>query len=286
MNILKGDFIYMSSGYQLYHDVYTLTSLYQHYAPEIERVFYYLNGKVNQLNKCQLVMGYYSPINFACFRYPNYVIVYVGSLIDVFCDRENPRDMILSIASLTIAHELLHADQCIDARQYKVNADYCNNIENSAEYNAEIWCYAHKQDFKRELGFNYVLGVGKTTGIYKRHNDTFVSNMLLGTFRSDVLVDLFNKTLQENENVGVRVVDLNGQSTFFIAKLHGNIDVSEDSLYALAKVLRLAVPNPNAYQYTLELSHMHGENKELGIDDMKVLNIQITEMTYNPFPFN
>ena len=276
----------MSSGYTLYHDVYTLTTLYQQYVPLVERLFDYLNGKINTLNKCTLVMGYYSPINFACFKYPNYVIVYLGSLIDTFCDRESPRDMILSSAAITIAHELFHADQCINSREYKKSADYCTNIENAAEYNAEIWCYAHKQELKKYCGFNYILGVGQSNGIYKRHDETYISNMLLGTFRSETVMDIFNKTLQNNENVGVRIVDLNGNTTFFIAKLHGKIDVSEDAFYALAQVLRLVVPAPNTYSYTLELSHMTGENQDLRIKDMDVLNIQVTSMTYNPFPFN
>lgn len=273
----------MNPIYKTRHDVYTIANLMPLYEPQIEKLFYFLNGKVNTMNDCIYYPAMFSPLNFACFKYPNYVIVYAGSIIDTYYNGPDSFNKIMSAAAVCIAHELFHADQCIDANMYTKDAVYCKNIENAAEYNAEIFCQAHKADFKKYLGFDYLFGVGADFGTYESINDTFIEKFFVGTFRCNEVGVEIKKLLDANDNVGINI-RYNGMVRGFLAKYKGEIEVSDDAIAALNLMLSQFKPGLSEYFYELEIWSADGNPvPELGIDNLKVFNIDITSVTYKPF---
>lgn len=273
----------MNPNYRTRHDVYTIANLIPLYAPHFEKLFYYLDGKVNTYNRCIYYPAMFSPYNFACFKYPNYVIVYCASIIDTYYEGPDSFNKIMSAAAVCIAHELFHADQCIDAATYTKDAVYCTNVENAAEYNAEIFCQAHKADFKKDLGFEYLFGVGSDFGTYEKMNESFIEKFLIGTFRCSDLGAEINKILNENDTVGINITQ-NGIKRGFLAKYKGEIEVSEDAVAAINKLLSHFKPGVSTYSYSLEIYNGDGKPvPEIGIEEFKVFNIDIIGVTYEPF---
>ena len=211
------------------------------------------------------------------------MIVYCASIIDTYYDGPDSFNKIMSAAAVCIAHELFHADQCIDAATYTKDAVYCTNVENAAEYNAEIFCQAHKADFKKDLGFEYLFGVGSDFGTYEKMNESFIEKFLIGTFRCSDLGAEINKILNENDTVGINITQ-NGMKRGFLAKYKGEIEVSEDAVAAINKLLSHFKPGVSTYSYSLEIYNGNGKPvPEIGIEEIKVFNIDIMGVTYEPF---
>ena len=175
-----------------------------------------------------------------CFKYPNYVVVYCASIIDTYYEGPDSFNKIMSAAVVCIAHELFHADQCIDAYAYTKDAAYSANVENAAEYNAEIFCQAHKADFKKDLGFDYLFGVGSDFGTYEGINESFVEKFLMGTFRCGDLKTEIAKILSENDTVGINITQ-NDMKRGFLAKYKGEIEVSKERLKYLRTQLQQSI---------------------------------------------
>lgn len=271
--------------FNLRNDIYTLARIVPMYANEFQRLFDFLNGKVNPMNNCIGIMAYYSPKDFACFQYPNYVTIYAASIVDHFYENFRSHDKIMSAAALCITHELFHADQCVDSYRYKQEAAYCTNVENAAEYGAEIWCQAHKTDFKKYFGFDYCFEVGSDQGVYQTHDETYPQKFILGTFRSSVIEGMLDNLMSKHDNVGIRIHDTT-QHRFFLAKMNGQVEISPDAFDAMNIMLRSFKPRNLATTYEMTVDIMTGENKTLHLENVKILDIEVTKMEFSPFPFD
>lgn len=190
---------YVSLSNPLLHNVYDLTTLINMYMDDTIKIFEYLNGKVNPFNKCKLSLCLFSNFNYAQFQYPNMINIFLGSIVDHFAD--GGRDRVLSIVALCTSHELFHADQSVNGKTYKANAAYSTNVENAAQYNAEVFCYAHRADFRKKFGFNYSVKVQNDFGTYNKTSyKDYLANSILGIFRNEELYRVFVEKLLSTEN--------------------------------------------------------------------------------------
>ena len=159
----------------------TLLPLRMQYKSFAIHVFNFLNGKINPpYNICNLFISSYDRNNFAEFRKPNIVVLYLDSIICSFYPNElNIKSTIL----MTLAHELSHSCQDTDMTRYGTDPYYKEMIENSNEANTEKWVIDHMDEIYNEFGFaiqfpqniidtmnknikNYTLTDGKSFYIY------------------------------------------------------------------------------------------------------------------------
>lgn len=268
-------------------------SLMGKYTPDVTRIFNYLNGQINKINRCILTISYFSSQNYAQFQYPNLITVFLGSIINNFYDRYDderytPDDFVLSVAALSIAHELFHADQDVDSKKYKNDGDYANNIENAAEYNAEKFCIEHMTEFKVLFGFNYVFPkkIVSPMGVYELCDPKhFYPHMLLGLFRNikiyDDLMSLINSKTRNNVFVEIRYSDKLYVGRFPI-KVGGEIPMDSSSISNVVSIL-----NQFRYGSSTMMFEMGVYTDEYVVDDIdvSVYVIDIVNITYNPFVF-
>lgn len=191
---------------------FTIVDAYMKIKDDVAKLFNYMNGKVNPHNPCILNLAYFSPCNYAQYQAPNLISIFLGSIIQMSleldkADKTNSlRDYIMSITAVTTAHELTHSEQCIDPIKYSKDAAYATMIENSAEYNAEIFCVSHRFEFKEQFGFEFVT-VSRTDPIaypewnYQHH----VINSMLGVFRCQPIINHVMKLLEGKNNVAIAI---------------------------------------------------------------------------------
>lgn len=131
--------------------VETLIPLVEEYTPIANQMFDYLNGRVNPpYNMCKLIISSYDQCNFAEFRKPNIVILFLYSIISSFY----PNDMdIKSVMLMTLTHELSHACQETNMVKYGSDPFYREQVENSNEAHARLWVLNHMNEIHRRFGF-------------------------------------------------------------------------------------------------------------------------------------
>lgn len=211
----------------MYMNPLEMATVYQKYAPIALNVFNYLNGKINPLNLCIPYIAGFSTDNYAQFQYPNRMCLFLGSIIENFYNRDKSdqenTDIIMSVVSLCLAHELYHANQNIDAYKYKHNDEYRKNIEDSVEYLAEVFCIDNSKTFESEFGFKYLLRNHFNDLAYATYDSiqdadmvSVLYNYILGAFRS----------IQVSNDI-VRILTSKKYKDFSIALYYKNNFVSE-----------------------------------------------------------
>lgn len=134
---------------------------YKYYVDITRRLFDYMNGRINQLNnKCVLIINPYDFINndYGNIRYPNEIIINVGTIINTWQDRWSPfitrQDYIASCIAWAISHELHHADQLISMIIYNTNSAYKSEMENDVERASYDWVLNHSKELSIICGCN------------------------------------------------------------------------------------------------------------------------------------
>ena len=119
------------------------------------RAFEFLNGRINPFNICYLSIEMYSKNNYAEFRKPNTVSLYLGSILNDYdsCtgDPEDDRD-IKTIIIMTLSHELAHSTQNTDMIRYTNDPYYRDDIEKQNEAYTEHWITEHQTEIFNALG--------------------------------------------------------------------------------------------------------------------------------------
>lgn len=126
---------------------------YHSYSDIAVKLFNFMNGNINKMNsKCELYIDMYDSINktYANIRYPNFIFLHIGTIIDSWEDEwdiyMNKDSYITSVIAWALSHELHHADQLISMIQYNMSDDYRNSIENDVERISYDWVVAHSYD--------------------------------------------------------------------------------------------------------------------------------------------
>lgn len=274
-------------------DVYTMLRTFQDFQGDVKALFTYLNGRINKTNICTLNILYYSDRNYAQFQYPNIVTVFLASIIDDFYSRMNGiplKDRILTVLSIVMAHELYHADQCVNPKTYKNDISYCTNVENAAEYNAEKFCIDHKSEIEQLLGFTFSIGdlVSSPYGEYNRITlEDYYGNLVLGTFRSFEIYNELTKYIQAGDcdNLWLHIV-YKDYSGYAAIKKHGRLIDDPDQMAAFASTLAGVRRGIASCNYTMSMY----VKKSPPLDDsgsvIQVFTIEIMDMNYCPFIFD
>lgn len=180
---------------------------------EAESLFNYLNGKINPHNPCVFNIGYFSTANYAHFQAPNLLTVFIGTVIlDAQqiaisrADIEGERDYRMSIFALIISHELTHSEQAINPSKYSKDPKYNEMIESSAEYNAEIFCVSHQQEFKKKFKFNFCITSKTVPTYYPVWNyKEYVLNTIYGVLRAPEIITQISQSLDQSPNVALSI---------------------------------------------------------------------------------
>ena len=113
-------------------------------------VFHYLNGKVNPDNPCICLTGYFNKKNYAEYRKPNIISLYIGTMMS---DKDNyDTEIVKGIIILAITHELAHANQSACMIKYGIDSKYMREIENDAEWKAQTFLQSMQDDIKERFG--------------------------------------------------------------------------------------------------------------------------------------
>ena len=137
---------------------------YHFYSDMATKLFNYMNGNINRMNsKCTLYIDMYDYIQgtYANIRYPNYVYIHIGTIIDSWEDDwtryMRKVDYVGSCIAWALAHELHHADQLISMLQYNRNIDYRNEVERDVTRASYDWVAMHSRELSIVGGFNVVI---------------------------------------------------------------------------------------------------------------------------------
>ena len=273
-----------------HYNGYRMADLWSLYAPQVENLFDYLNGTVNKRINCRLNIAYYSFNNYAQFQRPNLVTVFLASIINGFYSGLESHDKVMSVIALTITHELFHADQEIDSHKYKIDGAYATNVENAAEYSAELFCIAHKQSFKKLFGFTYGFNVNKKLAgsvYYPFSDDTYYENLFVGMFRSIIIGQELTKLCKEHDNVGI-ILKYKDQTWNKVVKLYGEYTVGTEDINYINSILSFFRFGTASCNYKMTYSTGIGTLVNLkGIDvEAGVLELEIVPYDYAPFVYD
>lgn len=133
---------------------------FNYYSAMAERLFAFMNGKVNILNSnCHLIIDMYDFVTktYAGIRYPNYITIFIGSIVDSYDLNKYGKLMtkdeyIGTTISWTLCHELYHADQLISMIMYKV-PEYKLMIEQQVDQASHNWVFTHSDEISAIGGF-------------------------------------------------------------------------------------------------------------------------------------
>lgn len=137
---------------------------YHYYSDIAIKLFNYMNGNINRVNsQCQLYIDMYDNINntYANIRYPNFIFIHIGTIIDSWDDDwicyMNKDSYVVSCISWALAHELHHADQLLSMIQYNANPYYKKSIEGDVERASYDWVANHSKEISNITGIDIVI---------------------------------------------------------------------------------------------------------------------------------
>jgi len=172
---------------------------FNHYSAMAERVFAFMNGKVNILNSnCHLIIDMYDFVTNtnAGTRYPNYITLFIGTIIDSYNERKysniiNRNDYIGTLLSWTLCHELHHADQLISMIMYKT-PEYKTMVEEQVDQASHDWVFLHSEELSAIGGFN--CSIRKLTSPFLNGNTSYkrasIQQYYLQTIANIIIRDL------------------------------------------------------------------------------------------------
>ena len=266
----------------LYLTLEETINLMNYYTPKAYAVFEYLNGRINRRNRCHLNVRLFANNDYANFRFPNEITLFLGSIIDHYFDRMSPTmqkndNVVMSITALTIAHELYHSDQIIDAYTYKQDEGYRTNVEDSAEYSAERYCFRNRDAFKQLFGFDYLIGNGPKDGYhYERASIMdYLRQIFLGTFKNVSAADEFMQMINDNDSLAIIVSEHGNWIDHLIIKADGKLVVKYPDIQKFFN------------QFNQDFRYMfHVSTGSLASDpSLKLFIVDIQEKDRNPFFF-
>lgn len=176
------------------------------YTPITVNMFNYLNGNINPYNICNLYIKMYSTINFAEFRKPNTVTIFLGSIVTMFYGKDLD---IKSVILMTLAHELSHSCQNTDMVRYTNDPYYRQMVEDTNEGYTEQWVYNHMKEIHKLFGFKMQYSRWAKKNIMPKATeyqpaglkDYFVHTIVDVVYRDASYIDPLNKIFEENQTL-------------------------------------------------------------------------------------
>lgn len=254
------------------------------YNGKATELFTYLNGRINR-NLCIAQIGGFSDKNFAEFMYPHRIAIFTGSIIESYfepmADPVEGFNYIMSVIALVTAHELFHADQVPDVSRSSKDKDYTLNIEDSAEYSAEKWCYEHTQEFKSIFGFDYVFRHNKE--LFKRHpklevcetDRDYAIRSIMGLFRNTRVSEVFTECLDKYDTLYLFITDtINDHKWVFTVKWNGTVSFNRYEFSMGLSQFRYGI---SPHMYGMEIYTRRHKSENYGI-----FHIDIKQRDHQP----
>lgn len=125
---------------------------YHYYSDIALKLFDFMNGRINIINtKCYLYIDMYDYVNNtkANIRYPNFITIYIGSIVDSWQDSWSTyisrESFIVSNIAWALSHELHHSDQFLSMIRYNSNEEYKRKVETEVEQASYDWVKNHSR---------------------------------------------------------------------------------------------------------------------------------------------
>lgn len=219
---------------------------YQYYSSITTKLFDYMNGQINVINcQCKLEINMYDLVNgtYGNIRYPNMIIINVGTIIDSWNDDYirymNKQDYVGTCIAWAIAHELHHADQLISMIQYNRNPDYKRAIETDVEQASYRWVGVHAREISAIGGFRVVIndletpalndGIGMyTKASVKEFYLQTIANVILRDFSAFQSLSVFTDDSLADDIVIV----FNDMDSSVVIKSYGNYLIQNIDIFA------------------------------------------------------
>lgn len=177
---------------------------YNHYSEMASKLFNYMNGKINNLNSnCTLYIDMYDYIHgtYGNIRYPNYIYIHIGTIVDSWDDSwvvcMSKESYVGSCIAWALSHELHHADQLISMIRYNTNPSYKESVENDVSRASYDWVYDHRGDISLIGGFEVTIKDISSTSLpdFANYQKASVKEFYLQTIANIIIrdLDLFNK---------------------------------------------------------------------------------------------
>lgn len=177
---------------------------YHYYSDITIKLFDYMNGNINKMNsQCQLYIDMYDYINgtYANIRYPNFIFIHIGTIIDSWDDDwiqyMGKQNYIVSCIAWALSHELHHADQLLSMIQYNTNPYYKKSVEGDVERASYDWVANHSKEIYNITGIKIVIRDIDSPSLPDKGNyrKASISQFYKQTIANIIIrdLDLFNK---------------------------------------------------------------------------------------------
>lgn len=241
-----------------------------YYANFANRVFDYLNGRINKINPAAgLIIKEFNSIvavmNFA------YITLYLSSIIK---DNQTDDDIRMRIIA-TLSHELSHFDQDIDVKRYADDICYRMDTENQANrYSSEFVCRNY-QEMANYCGYFPIDYFRNMNHELSRRSNTYFNHTTVENVYATHLKNLF---ALDEKGYDIILMDCDGEE-FYLKYLNRYNHVK---LHDFNKAIMRVVENRMPYNIK---SGVSGNNKILKITSVgkiELPNIADTKTFINP----
>lgn len=208
---------------------------YRFYSDIAIKLFNFMNGNINKMNSnCELHIEMYDYIHgvYANIRYPNHVVIFIGTIIDSWSDEYysylNKETYVSSCIAWALSHELHHADQFISMIRYNSNQEYKDNIE--ADVNRASY------DWVKEHGRELSCLVGVEISMTKIYSPSLTNNT---SYRKASVAEFYKQTIA---NIILRDLDL-----FFKLKVFTDDSVADDIIISFNNLDKIVIKSKGRY---------------------------------------
>lgn len=221
---------------------------YHFYSNIAMKLFNFMNGNINRMNSnCELCIDMYDYIygTYANIRYPKYIMIYVGTIVDSwhneYSNYISKESYTSSCIAWALAHELHHADQLISMLRYNSNTEYKDSVEADVNRASYDWVKDHGKELSAltgiEIAMNKIYSPSLTdsTNYRKASISEFYKQTIANVILRDM--DLFFKLeVFTNDNIADDIViSFNDQDKVVIKSkgryLEENINIFSDMAY-------------------------------------------------------
>lgn len=245
-------------------------------------VFNYLNGRINPENPCRLVIGDYHSTNYAEFRKPDIVVVYLASIINDYYLRPY---LIPGLLVMVIGHELSHSIQETNMILYTADKTAREFIENTNDAHAQEWIIAHKDEIKDVLGIDIIYS-DYTFNLIREYSDKYVKAQLRDyyihtivdvVYRADKFLDPLYELFNKYSSIAMSIND----SETFLIKSNGEY---VDNIATFNAGIALACRRGGAFVYNVITMGKYEANI-CGDTNGIVLDLRTVPKYYKPIEF-
>ena len=182
------------------------------FIPYTQRLFDAMNREISPRNPCTLIIDGFDPYNYAEFRKPNLISVFLGSLLNNLMDK--PTATKKACLAMCLIHELYHANQNTSMVLYGKDPEYCTAIEEQAQYSAIEYLKHNREYFISNFEFDpyeclELNAITHTPYVEFNSKDYYINTIIDVFYRNELVRGALTDLISDPEypNVGLRFDD-------------------------------------------------------------------------------